>query len=185
MLELLVPGTELYNEVTGEFCYTKDYTLHLEHSLISLSKWESKWKIPFLDTGDQQTREQTIDYIRCMTLNPPRDPFVYNTIGPKELKKVREYIADRHTATTINKGKKKGEHRPPPRERVTSELIYYWMISCGIPFEAQKWNLNRLLTLIEVCDWKNQTPKKRSAKEIATERMALNMARRNKMNSKG
>ena len=175
MLWLTIPGIELFDENTDEFINLEDTTLKLEHSLVSIKKWESKWKKPFL-RKDPMTREETIDYIKCMTLTQNVDPQIYTYIGDEQLRQVREYIEDPMTATTIKEppgGKKNNE-------QVTAELIYYWMISLNIPIEFQKWHLNSLMTLIRVCSAKNQPDKKQPKRETMSQYAAANAARRKK-----
>ena len=179
MLQIIVPATEQWDEIKQEFVYTKEITLQLEHSLVSLSKWESKWCKPFLSKEDM-TAEETIDYIRCMTITQNVNPEVYTCLSDENIAQVRDYIQAPMTATFFRK-----ENGPPSREIITSELIYYWMITLNIPFECQKWHLNRLLTLIRVCNIKNQPAKRRSQREIMEYNTALNEARRKKLNSKG
>ena len=180
MLQITIPETEQWDESKQEFINTKEQTLQLEHSLISLSKWESKWEKPFL-TKEEKSYEETIDYIKCMTLNKNVDPNVYNNITYESIAKINKYIAAPMTATRIYEdGKGKGS-----QEQVTSELIYYWMIALQIPSEYEKWHLNRLLTLIKVCNIKNQPPKKMSKREIMSRNAALNAARRKQFNTKG
>lgn len=183
MLQIDIPEVELYNSETQEFTYIKPQKLQLEHSLMSLSKWESKWCKPFLSTDDK-TVEQTIDYIRCMTVGPPASQDVYNLIAYNEdvIKKIKAYIDAPMTATWFHE--KEGS-RKSSKEIVTAELIYYWMIALQIPFECEKWHLNKLLTLIRVCNIKNSPSKKMSRKEIYSKNRALNEARRAKYNSKG
>lgn len=178
MLTITIPGGEKYNDETGEFLYTKDQTIVIEHSLVSISKWESKWLKPFLDKK-QKTYEESIDYIRCMTLTQNVDPNSYYGITSELFIKINSYIESPCTATWFSD--RKG---PPNREIVTSELIYYWMISLGIPFECQKWHLNRLLTLIKVCNEKN-APKKMAKNDIRKRNASLNAARRAALHSKG
>lgn len=178
MLKITVPSTELFDGVGG-FINTKEQTLQLEHSLVSLSKWESKWKKPYL-SKKPLTREEMLDYIRCMTLTQNVDPNVYLAITPELMRKVRAYIDSPMTATTLSKNNKRGN-----REIVTAEVIYYWMISYGIPFECQKWHLNRLLTLINVCGAKGGKPQKMSQAEIMAQNRALNEARKKKWNTRG
>lgn len=180
MLEIVVPSTEIYDEVHDEFIEIKEQTLRLEHSLVSLSKWESKWHKSFI-SKEGKTAEETVDYIRCMTLTQNVDPKTYLCLTQENIEAVNAYIDNPMTATTINRN----DGRKPNRERITSELIYYWMISLGIPVEFQKWHLNRLLTLIEVCSIKNSPPKKMSKDEIMSRNRALNAARRKKFNTKG
>ena len=179
MLQIIVPATEQWDEIKQEFVYTKETTLQLEHSLVSLSKWESKWCKPFLSKEDM-TAEETIDYIRCMTITQNINPEVYTCLSDENITQVRDYIQAPMTATFFRK-----ENGPPSREIITSELIYYWMIALNIPFECQKWHLNRLLTLIRVCNIKNQPAKRRSQREIMEYNTSLNEARRKKLNSKG
>lgn len=179
MLKITIPAIELYDEVNDEFVSSKEQTLHLEHSLISLSKWESKWCEPFLHKKEK-TFEESIDYIRCMTTTKNVDPDIYKNITFDNVKKVSEYIEQPMTATTFTKRQKSTS-----REIVTSELIYYWMVALQIPFECEKWHLNRLLTLIDVCNLKNQPPKKMGKKETMRQNAAINAARRQQMNTKG
>ena len=172
MLEIVIPETEQYDEANGCFITTKKQVLRLEHSLVSLSKWESKWHKPYLSRKPKSQEEQ-IDYIRCMTLTQNVDPNVYTAITPQILKTVNAYIDDSMTATTFAK-RQRGRSN---NEIVTAEIIYYWMVSFRIPFECQYWHLNKLITLIRVCDIKNKPPKKMSKQEAARQRMALNNKR--------
>ena len=180
MLRITIPAVEQWDEAKQEFIYTKEQTLSLEHSLVSLSKWESKWCKPFL-TKQEKTFEETLDYIKCMTLTQNVDPEVYNYLTNENIKEINEYIGAPMTATYFSDEKTS----KTSREQVTAELIYYWMIALNIPFECQKWHLNRLLTLIKVCNIKNQSPKKRSKKDIMSRNAALNAARRKRLNTKG
>jgi len=177
MLPLVIPETELYDEVRNEFIFVKQQKLVLEHSLLSLSKWESKWHKPFL-SKKEKTEDEIFDYIRCMTVNSV-DENVYLCLSQEMVNQINKYIEDSMTATTIN------DKRSPSREIVTAEIIYYWMVALQIPFECQKWHLNRLLTLIDVCSIKNQPPKKMSQKAILSRNASLNAARRRALHSKG
>ena len=180
MLRITIPAVEEWDEFKQEFVTTKEQTLCLEHSLVSLSKWESKWCKPFL-TKQERTYEETIDYIKFMTLTPNVDPEVYNFLTNDNMTEINEYIEAPMTATTFSKDL----HGKAGHEIVTSELIYYWMIALNIPFECQKWHLNRLLTLIKVCNIKNTPPKKMSRRDILNRNASLNAARRQQMNTKG
>ena len=181
MLQIIVPITpEGWDEKTEKFIEPKTKVLQLEHSLVSLSKWESKWCKPFL-SKDNMTNEETIDYIKCMTLTQNVDPTVYEHLTQQNIDDVVQYINAPMTATTFSKD----ENRKINNEIVTAELIYYWMIASQIPFECQKWHINRLITLIRVCSIKNQPPKKRSKRDIMQSNAALNAARRAKMHSRG
>ena len=180
MLRITVPATELWDDRKQEFIYLKEQTLQLEHSLVSLSKWESKWNKAFLTKKDK-TIEETLDYIRCMTLTQNVPPYVYSCLTAKNIEQVNDYIGASMTATVFSDDKTaKGN-----REVVTAELIYYWMIALNIPFECQKWHLNRLLTLIRVCNIKNSPPKKMSKRELISRNAALNAARRKQLNTRG
>lgn len=185
MLRITIPAavSEQFNEETNEFIYTplsKERTLQLEHSLVSLSKWESKWNKAFLGKQDK-TDEELVDYIRCMTLTQNVDLETYTRLTDENYAEINAYIEAPMTATYFsedNLGKKS-------RDVVTAELIYYWMITYNIPVEFQKWHLNKLLTLIRVCEVKNTPPKKRSKREVMKRQAALNAARRKQLNSRG
>ena len=181
MLQLVVQLTpEGWDEEKEEFVQAKEQILQLEHSLISLSKWESKWCKPFLSKVEK-TDEEVLDYIKCMTLTPNVKPYVYDKLSRDHMEQINKYIEAPMTATFINEdGNGKSN-----RETVTSELIYYWMISLQIPFECQKWHLNRLLSLIKVINFKNTPPKKRSRRDIMKQNAALNASRRQRLNSRG
>lgn len=187
MLTVTIPDYEGFNNEAQEFVSIKGATLQLEHSLISLKKWEQKWHIPFLQTNNK-THEQTIDYIRCMTINPGVDPRVYYIIPPDIINQITKYINDPMTATWFNDnttgGKKVGAQKNAG-EVVTAEIIYYWMISLNVPVEFQKWHLNQLLTLIRTINVKNTPNKKMSQKEWAQQRAMLNASRRAKSHSTG
>lgn len=180
MLQIVIPAEELWDEARNEFVMHKEQTLHLEHSLVSLSKWESKWCKPFL-SKDIKTFEETVDYVRCMTITQNVNPEVYTRLSNENIKQINEYIDAPMTATWFSEDKnKKGSS-----EQTTSELVYYWMISLNIPFECQKWHLNRLLTLIRVCNAKNQPAKKMSKRDLMSRNAALNAARKKQLNTKG
>lgn len=181
MLKLKIPlSPEGWDEEKQEFVAPKEQTLQLEHSLVSLSKWESKWCKPFL-SKTEKTAEETIDYIRCMTITQNVDPEVYLHLTSANIADVNAYIDAPMTATTF----RKDQGGKANREIITAELIYYWMIAQNIPFECQKWHLNRLLTLIRVCNVKNSPPEKRSKGDIMRQNAALNAARKKQLNSKG
>ena len=180
MLQISIPAGEMYDERDQTFISIKGQTLQLEHSLISLSKWESKWCKSFLSNPDKNL-EETIDYIRCMTLNNNVDPNVYLFLTNENIKEINDYIAAPMTATYFSEDKTGRKNN----EIITSELIYYWMIAQNIPVDFQKWHLNRLLTLIRVCNIKNSPPKKHSKRELMSRNAALNAARRKQFNTKG
>lgn len=180
MLQITIPAREMWDERNNEFVYTNEQTLQLEHSLISLSKWESKWNKPFL-SKESKTYEETLDYVKCMTLTQKVSPEIYANLTDENMRDIQRYIEAPMTATTFSEEKNtKGS-----REIVTSELIYYWMIALGIPLECEKWHLNRLLTLVRVCNIKNSPPKKMGKNAIMSRNASLNAARRKRLNSKG
>ena len=178
-LIITIPGREFYDEANNEFIYTKPVTLTLEHSLLSISKWESKWHKPYL-SRDKKTKEEFEDYVRCMCISQVSDPMVFSSLPLSITNKILSYIEDPMTATTFS------DKGTPSREVVTSELIYYWMSAASIPFEpCQKWHLNRLLTLIHIASIKNQPPKKMSKGKLMKRNSALNAARRAKYGTRG
>lgn len=184
MLQITVPATEMFDERTNEFVYGKETVLQLEHSLLSLSKWESNWCKPFY-SNKPKTAEETRDYIKCMTINPNVSDDVYYRLSTKNHEDIQKYIESTRTATTISeRGKGKGS----ARRVITSELIYYWMVTLNIPFECQKWHLDRLFTLIQVCNIENQPKKKRNKQEqmdYYSRMEAINNARKQRLGSKG
>lgn len=186
MLQITIPAVEyeeLWDENKEEFIPVpkqKEQVLQLEHSLISISKWESKWCKAFF-SKKEKTYEESIDYIRCMTLTPNIKPDAYYRLGDTEFNLIREYMEAPMTATVVNdSGPRKRKN-----EIVTSELIYYWMIALNIPIECQKWHISRLLMLIRVCNAKNEPAKKMSRKDIMSRNAAINAANRKKYKSKG
>ena len=187
MLKIVIPGREFFDEKAidkdhpyGQFVYTDPKEVTLEHSLISISKWESKWHKPFLDEKHEKTEVEFIDYVRCMSLsNVPDD--LFENISPMNKVEIMQYIQDSMTATWFAK-----ESTPAPSNKIiTSEVIYSWMIQNEIPFECQKWHLNRLLTLIRVCSLENMPAKKMSPLSILSQNASLNKMRRAALHSKG
>lgn len=187
-LVLSVPARELFDEATSTIFEIPAKRLVLEHSLVSISKWESKWHKPYIPPPmatrkeAERTKEEELDYVRCMTIGDNIDPMIYYGLSKKNMQAIQAYVNDPMTATIVSPGKKK----PGKAEIITSELIYYWMTALSIPFQpCEKWHLNRLLKLIEVCAAKNEQPKKMSPKSIAKRNHSLNAARRAKHHSKG
>lgn len=180
MLKITIPAIDLYDEVKEEFFTSKEQVLCLEHSLASLSKWESKWCKPFL-SKEPKTPEESRDYVRCMTITQNVDPDVYRFVSDPVLAQINKYNNLPMTATVFSNLEKKTGNR----DVITAEIIYYWMVTFNIPFECQKWHLNRLLTLINVCNIKNQPKKKMSRRETMSRNAALNAARRKQLNTKG
>lgn len=179
MLRLAVPGKELYDELKEEFINTKSQVLQLEHSLVSLARWESIWNKPFL-TEDSKTTDEMLSYVKCMTITQNVSNETYLALTEEHLKEIDAYISRTMTATTINR-----DGRKPGREIITAEIIYYSMVVHSIPFECQKWHLDRLMTLIDVCNVKSQPPKKMSRREILERNKRLNEQRKSKLNTKG
>lgn len=182
MLTLRLPEREYFDDEKEMFFYLKPVTLKLEHSLLSISKWESMYHKRFLDKG-KKTRSETIDYIRCMTINHDIPDEVYQTLPDQAILDVNDYIADSMTATTFSDNSRRPGRRS--NEAVSSELVYYWMTVHNIPFECERWHFNRLMTLINICNIKNQPPKKMSKGAIGKQHMSLNAARRKAMHSSG
>lgn len=180
MLEILVPGDEYYDEENNEFLYSEAQKLCLEHSLVSLSKWESKWNKAFLGNVEK-TDEEILDYVRCMTIGTVIDMEVYYRLTTENYDQIKSYIDAPMTATVF------GNLEPASggNEIITAELIYYWMIVFNIPVEFQEWHLNRLLTLIRVCNIKNAKPKKYSMEDTIKHNTSLNALNRKRFNSKG
>ena len=181
MLRITIPSAEFWDEQKCEFVTTPERTLQLEHSLVSISKWESKWNKVFLSKREK-TREETIDYIRCMTITQNVDPLAYYGLSEENYAAIDDYIRASMTATYFSEEGSKGSGS---KEEITSELIYYWMVTFNIPMECQKWHLNRLLTLIRICDIKNRPTKKRSRREIIQRNKRLNAERKKRLNSRG
>lgn len=181
MLELEIPAREAFDEDRYEFITTKPTVLRLEHSLVSISKWESIYEKPFLNDKDK-TLQETLDYIKCMTISQNVDPNIYKLLNNEELAKIEAYISKKSTATTI---KELSKDTKTSGQFVTSELIYYWMFSLGISMECQKWHINRLITLIRVMNEK-QKPSKKMPKAVRDRNnTALNAARRKRLGTKG
>lgn len=182
MITVTIPAAELFDESKEEYIYTKETAITLEHSLVSVSKWESKWEKPFL-SGEKLSGDKLISYIQCMTTTQNVDPNVYKVIPASILKEIEDYISSKQTATWFRDDK-----RSASRRTVTSELIYFWMINYGIPFECQKWHLNRLVTLIRVCQEETKANSKNGNSNQAAalkERQALNELRKSKYHTKG
>lgn len=180
MLKLTLLGTEYYNEETQEFVTVGDVEIELEHSLISLSKWESKFKKPFL-SNESRENEELYYYIEAMIISPIYPSDLHERLSSKNIKQIQDYIESKESATTFGtmpEVKGRGE-------TITSELIYYWMVAFGIPFECEYWHLNRLFSLIRICNIKNSKPKKMSRNEIASRNRELNAIRRAQYNTSG
>ncbi len=182
MLKIHIPETEAYSDRYEKFINVKATDIVLEHSLISISKWEAKYHKAFLDNNIEKTNDELIDYIRFMSLSSNVDPNAFRVIPKEEMDRILEYIKDPQSATTFS-DEKTGR---VSREIITSELIYYWMVALQIPFECQKWHINRLLTLVKICNIKNNPDKhKMSKSDIYAQNRMLNAKRRAKLHSRG
>ena len=181
MLTITVPESEAWDEQKNLFIHIKSQTIRLEHSLVSISKWESKWHKSFLSDG-MKTNEEVLDYIRCMTITQNVDPNVYHCLSNEIIDRINKYIEDPYSATVFYDKVQPGK---PSRERISSEKIYFWMVVNGIPFECQTWHLNRLMNLIRYCNAYNAPAKKRKPHEIAKDYDQMNAARRKQFNTSG
>ena len=183
MLRITIPAREYYDEENDEFISVKETTLQLEHSLVSIAKWEAKWRKAFLGKREK-TEEEILDYIRCMTISQNINPMVYMGLTSKNIEEINNYISEPMTSIYFYDEIEKNNSN----DVITSEVIYWWMITLNIPFECQKWHLNRLLSLIRVCNIKNSSDKKKSKMseaEIMHRNARLNEARKKKLNTNG
>jgi hypothetical protein len=180
MLTIVVGGHDVFDEESQEFSVNGGVTLNLEHSLISLSKWESKFEKPFLDDNDK-TPEEILEYIKCMTITRNVSDSVYEMLSEDNLAEIHEYIDAKMTATWFGGAPERARRG----EIITSELIYYWMIAFNIWIECEKWHLNKLFTLIRVCNNKQEKPKKMSRSELAQRNRELNAQRRKEIGTRG
>lgn len=180
MLELHIPEVELYDEKTEMFYTIRGQTLKLEHSLVSLAKWESRWEKPFL-SEQRMTFAENVHYIQCMTITQNVHPQVYTYLAKFHLNDIYKYMELPMTATTFSKNKEPWR----ARKIVTAEVIYYWMTAFNVPMECQKWHLNRLITLINVCNLESQPKKKMSLKELHKRNHALNQQRLKQLGTTG
>lgn len=181
MLDLVVPGAEVYDDEANEFNTVGDVVLQLEHSLLSMSKWESKFQKPFL-SDEKKTVEETVYYIRAMIISPIYPSDIVQRLTEDNMQEINGYIESPQTATTFHDY---GNKQVGGRSIITSELVYYWMVTYNIPFETETWHLNRLLTLIRICNAKNSKPKQMSRAEAARQRADLNAQRRAMLNTTG
>jgi hypothetical protein len=180
MLTIIVPGVEMFDDQAQEFVTIGDVTLQLEHSLVSLSKWESIYEKPFLGNSEKTT-EEVLAYVKAMTLTPDVPKEVYLKLSESNLTDINNYIDAKMTATWFSEA----PGAPKSREVITSEVIYYWLIVFQIPFECEQWHLNRLFTLIRVCNIKQAKPKKMSRAEIAARNRELNAQRKAQFGTTG
>lgn len=178
-IQIHIPKREIYDEEKEMFIDVNEYNLTLEHSLLSISKWESKWHVPYI-TKKEKTSEQVLDYIRCMNTGKPIPEEVYNYIPGEELDKIVKYINDPMTATTV-----KTRNNEQNREILTSEVIYYYMFECNIPKECERWHINRLMTLIGVFGVKRDTGTKLSRSEAIARNKMINERNKAKYHTRG
>lgn len=186
MLTITIPPSpDKWDPIKEEFVPgTEEWTITLEHSLITISKWEEKHLKPFIGDGTdkyKKTPEEMMDYFKCMTRTKNVPEEVYDALTTENIKEINEYINAPMTATVINYNKK----RPPKKRVQTAETIYASMIALGIPSRFEKWHINKLLTLIEVVNIENDpNPKKMSRMEILAQNKSLNEMRRAKAKAK-
>lgn len=180
MFTVVIPEKEFFDESQMRFVKMEGGSFEIEHSLAAITKWEAKYKTAFLSSVDK-TVEESLDYIRCMTITPDVDPDLYYRIDNELMQQINDYIGEKQTATQIRM--LPGRKQKP--EIITAEIVYYWMISLGIPSEYDRWHFNRLLTLIEVFNAKNGPQKKMTQKDILAQNRALNEARKAKYKTKG
>jgi hypothetical protein len=180
VLRITVPGVEHFDEENSEFITKGDYVLELEHSLVTLSKWESITERPFLAEG-KKTAEDVMSYIRVMVQTPDVPPVVFDRLSQENIDDINKYIAAKMSATWFSTV----PNAPKTKETITSELIYYWMTVFNIPWEAQYWHLSRLFTLIKVCNEKNAKPKKMSRAETVARNRKLNEERKQQFKTRG
>lgn len=189
MLKIRIPGKEYWDAEKAEFITVPSVELALEHSLLSLSKWESKWHVPFFSEREKMTVEQIQDYVRCMTLTKGVPDEAYTRLTKENCTAIYTYINDPMTATWFHEDEETDQNGPRSGKRstsvTTSEVLYYDMVELGIPFECEKWHLNRLMTLIRVCNEKHKPPKKVPKNERLARRRALNAKRRKEWGMKG
>jgi hypothetical protein len=180
MLTITVLGEEHWDQENEKFVYPDSFKLELEHSLVSLSKWESKWEVPFL--GEKpKTTEMVLDYIECMILTPDPPADWISKLSKENIEEITAYFDSKQSATWFN------DHHPEPKtgETITSELVYYWLDICDIDWQAQYWHLNRLLTLVKIHTVKQAKPKPMSRSEMLRRRRALNKQRLKEMEEGG
>ena len=180
MLKIIVPGNDFFDDSIQEFVTVGDLVVELEHSLVSLSKWESIYEKPFLAPGEKSS-EEILGYIKTMLINPEIPSDVFSRLSEDNLSKINEYIDAKMTATWFSE--QRGQLKS--QEIITSELIYYWMITFQIPIMCENWHLNRLFTLIRICNIKNAAPKKMSRSETAARNRELNAQNRARLGTKG
>lgn len=184
MLKIIIEENELFDEETSSFIVVEHSVIELEHSLLSLSKWESKYQKPFLAPGNK-TPDEIVDYILCMVLPNDSgkvvDKETISHFSQKNFDEINAYINSTQSATTFGEmPKKKGTG-----EVITSELIYYWLVAFTIPFSCETWHLNRLFSLIKIANFKNQKGKKMSSNELAARNRELNAKRRAELGTSG
>ena len=178
-MDVVIPRSEYWDAEREEFIYTKGQVIKIEHSLLSISKWESKWKKPFLDPNHTLTEEEMLSYIQCMTITQNVDKIAYRFIPNSEMRKIVDYIQDNLTAHKLI------EKKGGAKKAIESERIYFWMSAYGIPFSCEKWHLSRLFALLDIAAEENKPKKNMTISDIYRENAKLNAARRKALGTKG
>ena len=187
MLSITIPKLELFDSKNNIFVNQDEVTIELEHSLVALARWESKWEKPFLGP-DQKTEEETIDYVRCMTMTSDVSPEIYHRLNQGHFKQINEYIDAKMSATWFSEPRSASTGNAPvkrSRETITAEIIYHWIVALNLDWQVQDWHLNRLFTLIKVCNQKNSPEKKRPKRDMVAERQRINAERKAAMETRG
>lgn len=189
MLNIDIPKGKEWDDDLQKFVSHDELHLSLEHSLISISRWESKWHKPFLD-DKEKTEEELFDYIRCMCVTQNVTIDKIKELPKEAVAQINQYINDEYTGTHFTDYRKNQKNRNSRNEIMSSERIYYSMIAYNIPFSCEKWHLSRLMTLIRVCQFEaeRQDPKsknKMSLNDIYARNRALNEQRRKAWHTKG
>lgn len=181
-------GDELFDEETNTFLHPVGKKLHLEHSLLSISKWEAEWEIPFLNTD--KTSEQSLSYIKCCVLDDDFDELLLNTLSDKNILDFNAYLSKGMTAKKIidlrsSLSQKRKSRRPASQKALTSEDIYYSMIQFHVWKECEEWPLQRLLSLLQLCSLKSNSTGEMSKSDQAKFYREENARRKAKYHTNG
>lgn len=185
-IPIKIPAQKIYDEDTATFYDVKETTIHLEHSLLAISKWEAKWKKPFLDAKTEKSIEEIMDYIRCMCIESEDDvdPIIWKALSRQEVRRIENYISDKMTASTVTQREQK-RASSKKQQVITSELLYYYMSELKIPFSCEMWHLGRLMMLIQIASVSQQPNKKMPKGANISQRKALNASRKKRLGTRG